>query len=125
MFKIGLLILMLSSVAFADDTELIEPISRSANNDGMMPVTALLDIANYPVYSGAALTAIVTDLKRFNIELTSLYFIGRCTPKSCLIDIAPMSNFINGKYIPKCHGYCVHFGYSNQHQYIIKKAHLR
>ena len=125
MFKIGLPILLLSSVTFAADTELMESISRSANNDGMMPVTALLDTANYPADSGAALTAIVTDLKRFNIELSSLYFTGRCTPKSCLIDIAPMSNFINGKYIPRCHSYCVHFGYSNQHQYIIKKAHLR
>ncbi len=83
------------------------------------------DEAQYPKYSKNALTAVIWDLRKNNVEISNLYALAKCSEQTCDIEVSFKDNFKNNQNIRGCPDFCVHYGFNNAHNYIVKKAHIR
>ena len=88
-------------------------------------VFQVLDASSYPDNSENAMLAVVEDLRGSNKDLNELYAIANCSEKFCDIEVSLLETFENTVPIRGCLNYCVHYGYNNEHGYIVKKAHIR
>lgn len=86
---------------------------------------ALSDTTSYPQHSNEALGAVKQDLTELKISLESLYFEAKCNIKSCSITVAKLTYFQLEDGFRGCNDLCIHYGYNNEHSYIVKKAHIR
>ncbi len=86
---------------------------------------SITDEAQYPKYSKNAVVAIIEDLQNNDVETSNLYMSAKCTEKFCDLEVSFKNNFKSNKSIRGCPDFCIYYGYNNEHNYIVKKAHIR
>lgn len=96
--------------------------SISAQAEGYFQI---LDELRYPVYSQAAMRAVVSDLRKSDKNLEELYAEVECTERFCDVTVSLLETFARTQNFRGCMNYCVYFGYNNVEGYIVKKAHIR
>ena len=79
----------------------------------------------YPKYSKSAIAAVIADLQKNNVETSNLYILTKCNEMYCDLEVSFQDNFKSNKSIRGCPNFCVHYGYNNEYNYIVKKAHIR
>ncbi|MBO1257083.1 hypothetical protein J3L16_15470 [Alteromonas sp. 5E99-2] len=85
----------------------------------------IYDENQYPKYSKNAVTAVIDDLRKNNVETSNLYILVKCREKYCDLEVSFKDNFKPNESIRGCPDFCVYYGYNNEHNYIFKKAHIR